>query len=250
LFEQLAADFRVTAWDNAASPCLHWDDSLPLPTMDVLSLDLQQLMQADGMRRPHIVTWCAGAMILLWSRAACDLDFGSVTFIAPPSVLGRCPVRTGFQTHFLQLVMQLGSGTRTDEADLYRRIQSIPKSIGSVTDVDRAILELTSLPMRDEAATKRYARLIRDMCNTPPPAGKRSPEQSYAALFDELCQETPVALIHSRDDDAVSWESSAEMASRNAGVRLFLYPDGSHFVIFREPERIARDVAGFVRDAG
>jgi pimeloyl-ACP methyl ester carboxylesterase len=248
LFSALSGEFRVIAWDNTGNPFMADPDRPWVPaTIARMAGNLRDILAAREIPHPHVVTWCAGALIYLWAFAAHRIATTSLSLIAPPGIVSRCPEKTPFQTFFLPTVLQLASGHCVDEASLARRIRAVPKERMLLDDVDRAIFDLSQLATRDDAALRRYAQLIRIMCSELPPLPDGSRALSYADVLDEVCRSGRVSLLHCQDDDIFSVNCSREVAARHPDVRLKVYATGGHFVLFREPQQLAPDIAAFIR---
>ena len=247
VFKALSRHFRVTAWDHPAAVFMDTPADLPPPTLQRMSKDLLAIIEARGMQEAHVVSWCAGALTILWALAQSPPTISSATFIAPPSVLSHAPERTGFQSHFLQMILELASGRHPDEAALCRQILTMPRGgMSSRNNVEQAIYDLTDRPVRDETALRRYAKSIQNACITLPPSMARFRDRAYAEIVTQSSARVPLSLLHCRDDDIVSYKCSNDVAARNDNVRFVLYPRGGHFVIFKEPEMLGADIAGFV----
>lgn len=251
LFNALSRQFRVIAWEDPGSPFMP-DGGLPWApsTMARMSGDLLEILHARGIHRPHVVTWCAGALVYLWSFAAHGLSTASLSLIAPPGIVSRRMDKTPFQSLFLPMILQLASGHCVDEASMVRRIRALPKQQVLLDDLDRTNFALTQLPVRDDIALRRYAYLIKVMCSELPPRKSSGTAHSYADVLDEVCRTTRVALLHCQDDEFFSINCSRDVAARHSGVRFTEYPTGGHFVLFREPEMLAADIASCVCAGG
>lgn len=250
LFSLLSCHFRVIAWDNPGSPFMTEPDGPWMaPTVARMSADLFAILAARGVRRPHVVSWCAGALVYLWSFAAQRMETASVSLIAPPGIVSRSAHKTPFQTFFLPLVLQLASGQCLDEARLARRILAVPNERVLLNDVDQTIFDLTRLPVRHEGALKRYAHLMKVMCSERPPAPEGAASPSYADIMDEACRSSRIGILHCEDDDIFSVDCSRDVAERHGTVCLKVYPNGGHFVLFKDPQQLAPDIAAFIRMA-
>jgi len=246
LFRRLSRKYRVTAWDPADGAFMDSAPEAPPPTLSRMANALLGISEAYQLSSPHLVSWCSGALVAAWVLAGAPGRAGSATFIAPPSVLGRCAERTEFQSHFLQTILKLASGGYRDEEAVFRDIQSAPRGRPFGNADDEAIFELTNLPVRDLHALRRYARSIHNACTCVPPSMARFRALAYAEVVEAACQTLPIALLHCKDDDVVSYKCSADVAARNADVKLVLYPSGGHFVIFKQPDMLGTDIEGFV----
>lgn len=247
LFHSLARQFFVLAWDSPESPFMV-DPARPWtpPTIARTAGCLTEILAARQLRRPHVVTWCAGALIYLWALHAFRLNAASVSFIAPPGIVSRCPEKTPFQTFFLPMVLQLTSGHCQAAASVARRIRAVPNERVLLDEVDRAIFDLTQLPVRNDESLQRYAQLIHSMCSELPPSWDGR-ARSYADLMDDACSVTPATILHCQDDDIFSANCSREVASRHSDVQLKLYPAGGHFVIYKNPGQLVPDITESIR---
>ena len=243
---ELARTHRVMAWDNSTAAFMEAPFSVPPPTLQRMAEDLLCLIEAEAGDDVHVVSWCSGALIALWTMDLAPGVISSASFIAPPSVLGLAPDRTDFQSRFLHMILELASGTHPDEAGLCRQILEVPRERPILDEVDQAIADLTRQPVRNEIALRRYAKSIQNACLTLPPGRTRSGHRAYVDIVAERCGAVPMALLHCRDDDVVSYKCSADVAARNDNVRFVMYPRGGHFVIYKEPEMLSADIASFV----
>lgn len=246
LFKELSQDLRVVSWDHPGSPFMEHDGRAPPATTDVMAQTLLDVIAGKNLTRPHIATWCVGALAPVWAFALDDTPFASMSFIAPPSILSRCTDRTAFQSDYLPLLVRLAHGARRYEADLVARIRHAAEAWPVITSIDQAIFDLTHLPIREGYPIRRYAELISFMCMRSPPARDGRATQAYADLMDDICRKVPLALLHSIDDEVARHECSADIAARNPGVRLILYPQGAHFMQFRDPKPLAKDIRDFI----
>jgi pimeloyl-ACP methyl ester carboxylesterase len=247
LFRELSRHFRVVSFDHPGSPFMEPDPTARPATTAVMAETLLDVLEATDARRAHIVTWCVGALPAVWALTMADVPIASLSLIAPPSSLSRCLERTHFQRFYLGIVLQLASGTCANRTALCRWISRAAEGWPIRSESDRLIYELTHLPVRNDESVLRYAHLIKFMTEQLPPTSGPEAPRSYADIMDAICARTPVALLHCLDDDVVTAKCSANIAERNPGVRLELYPTGSHFVIFKEPAMLAATISDFVR---
>jgi pimeloyl-ACP methyl ester carboxylesterase len=249
LFMQLARTCRVTSWESRAGPFLPGGPDLRAATLAALAHDIVAVARERQIERPHIVAWCAGALVVVWAIALTGLPVASITLIAPPTVLGGSQERTAFQSSFLQMILELASGLCEDEGVLMEQIRAIPRQQPILNETQREIFELTQLPLRDAVSLKRYAELTKNVCMARAPAMGSATMANYAELMLAICRQTPVAIIHSRDDELFSYKGSLDICTSSDNARLVLYPRGGHFLPFTKAGALAADISSFIRNA-
>ena len=57
----------------------------------------------------------------------------------------------------------------------------------------------------------------------------------------------PTLIVWGARDELLSWEDQRALAAAMPGSRLVVYEDTGHLVLWEQPERVASDLAGFVK---
>jgi len=245
LFMALSKTFRVIAFDHPGAPFMENASEHPLPTVGTMAATLVEVLRARAIQSAHIVTWCVGALVPIWALGQGCTSFRSLNLIAPPSLLGKCDKRTPFQKFFVSLLLQIASSPADNCAGLCNWIRRASDAWSVTCPTDELILKLSTLPVQEDESIRRYAMLTKWTCEQTPVGGK-SLADAYAELMDTACAELPVTIFHCADDDIVSSDSSADIVNRNSRARLLVYPSGSHFVLFKEPDLLGRDIAASI----
>jgi pimeloyl-ACP methyl ester carboxylesterase len=224
----LGADFHLLAYDLRG----HGASEKPLDAASytdgrLWAEDLAAVIRSKQLRRPVLVGWSYGGYVIAdYIRAFGDSGLGGVVFLGAVTKNGTAEAAEMFTEEVLAVFGDVLSA-------------DVRKSI----DGTRALTRMFADPLAGDAWEMAYGSAM------------MVPPEVRGAMFSRVLDNddvlagirVPTLAIHGGDDRIVRVSSSEHIAGTVPGSKLLVYDGVGHAPHLESPERLARDLATFVR---
>jgi len=245
----LSAEFRVLSWETRGAPFLdeiHENVSLSL---DRHARDLTDIVSVAGPQQVHYVGWCGGSWIISVAVLKTGAPATSISLIAPNNVDGG-QNQTDYQSRAEAIIKRFIDANADEVETIHKVIQAGTQKGVCGTQTQNILRRVAELNLETPQCALQWARTINEFGIVRRAADDQLWGGAATSLFDRLCDQVPVLILHCRDDDIVGHRCSLLASERNPGSKLILYPVGGHCVPYVNPSMLSADIASFVRQTG
>lgn len=220
----LVQNFRVVTFDLRG----HGDSSKPTEVAAYADNarwadDVNAVIKAAGLKRPTIVGWSLGGMIIgSYLAKYGNGDVGGVVLVDAMTKMDM----TLLSEKSLEYVQQMASD------DVAARAAAIPRFL--------ALCFAAQPPKDDFERMLAYDGMVPGVVN----AGALGLSDKG---FDQAFQSLPrVLVIHGRNDGLIKLAMAERMPALNPQAKLSVFENSAHAPFYEEPERFNRELAAFV----
>jgi pimeloyl-ACP methyl ester carboxylesterase len=245
--DALSRRVEVISPENRRSPYLEATSASKYRCgVDRFARDVYELVEWSGATDVHFVGWCSSAFVILSAIDQFGIPARSLTLIAPSAISGSAD-NGSFSRSFIPLIRRISTAPEENAKYLLNVLHKLTQTAILHTSDDRIVHHLVWLNIRSVQSVSDLADVMEDYEKD---LQKRASADhgacSAASLFARIARTCPTLLIHCRDDQFVSYESSVNVVVQTNGVGLILYPFGGHFVPYKNHERVAADIGNFI----
>ena len=247
----LGTRYRVTSWENRGSPYLDVDigevNSAEI-SIERLAIDFCEILRAREISRPHVVAHCGGLSFILRACAESGVELSSLSLISPPPSISSVRHPTAFDAQFAPQLGALAQASSDTFDEILRSLKLFVSGPQLKRQDERTLVSLCRESNRTDQLWRDFAIMWNSFW---PVLDEEKLEQNRAMdlqLMAAVGKVIPVSIFQPRDDPVVDYRCSIEAAVRNLS-KMILYPTGGHFLPYRQPALLARDIFSFLSGA-